>query len=134
MHVTGRAFANASGGNGLLVTIQGGDWSILVRKEDFQPDHALAKHAGNEIYACDVAAFLPNWRTLKWKIIPPNLLAKTEIFAIDETYMVNVKAEYQSDKSHRHLIAAFSGFMVRAKLQSGRYPITAIGNDEPESI
>src|SRR5271167_3120818 len=92
----GKAFATAFSGGGLHVAMQEDDWNILLRRLDFLHDDAFARHFGNEIYGRDVAVFLPSWRTLKWKITPPNLLVKTEVYANDVDYMVDVIAEYRS--------------------------------------
>lgn len=107
----GKAFATASGSGGLHAEIQGDDWNFLLRRVDFMFDRAFARHYGNEIFACDIAVFLPNWRSLSWKSVPPDFQLLVEVCAVDNEYRVNVVAWAGSKKSHQDLISAFLRFM-----------------------
>jgi len=108
--VTGSGLLMANGG-GLAVRIPAVDWMIELRRADFRPDPLFARFHGASVGGREVALFLPNWRALRWERIPHHDLARSECCALDGKFLVNLKADLDSRKTHDDVIAAFVRFM-----------------------
>jgi hypothetical protein len=108
-----RGWGTAAGGDGgIVVTVSGEDWSILLRRADLKPDARFAPYYGNPVGASDVALFLPHWRALQWKNVPDSLLGRAEVCAVDGEFEVTVSAAGAGAKRHQDLVRAFLRFMA----------------------
>ena len=104
-----------AGDLGLEVSIPRQDWDFLLRRADLMPDARFARYHGTDVGSRDVAAFLPNWGSLRWLRVPDNLLSRSESCGIDELYQVNVKSLLLAvGRPHDELVAAFLRFMAHS--------------------
>ena len=111
--MTGFAIA-LTGFAGLEVRLPGADWIFLVRRVDFAADPVFENLHGKEILAQDLARLLPNWPSLRWTHVPPNILSHAESCGRDLQYQVSVRAGPGSGKDHAEVVAAFLRFMAQA--------------------
>jgi hypothetical protein len=104
---------------GIEVTLPGEDWSFLIRRLDFSADHLFSSWHGREIHAREFARILPNWASMGWAQVPPNLLSRSESYGRDKVYQVNVKTRHGSAKQHADVVAAFLRFMANSTAAHG---------------
>jgi len=99
----------------LAIAVPQEGWSLLLRRNDFQPEPGFAAYHGRDIHGHEVALFLPNWAALQWSHVPHNLLSRFESFAKDAVYQVNVQAARASGvQHHAELVERFLRFMRRS--------------------
>ena len=95
----------------LELSPSGEDWHLTLRRTDFAADSNFADCHGRTMGPLDVARFLPNWASLEWRAAPHSLLSRSESWAHDEPYRVNIRADVKSSRRHHDVIAAFNRFM-----------------------
>ncbi|MBI3371168.1 MAG: hypothetical protein HY017_05330 [Betaproteobacteria bacterium] len=108
--LTGRGNVINSG-HAVEVHFANSDCSLLIRRTDMTSHPAFFDLHGTTIRPGDVAAYLPNWRDLTWTPVPHHALARSESYAKDGPFEINVQAAVTSGKDHAQVIGAFRQFM-----------------------
>ncbi len=97
--------------NRLLCCIEQADWHFFLRRLDKENHVPFSPFHKKEIKPVDLAKFLPNWRSLRWKPIKNNMAGKSESFAKDSEFEINVYSTSHGNKKHQEIIEAFLAFM-----------------------
>jgi len=105
-----KGFATVFAGS-LYVSIADADWHFCIRRVDGKTHGPFFDYHGKEVSPSDIAKFLPNWCNLQWTEIKDNLLAKSESFARDIEFKVNVQSTRDGAKTHKEIVDAFLVFM-----------------------
>ena len=98
-------------GIGLRIEIGNGEASVLLRRRDLREDASLREFHGTAVDPAVLSKFLQNWRHLRWRKIPPNLLSSGEVAAEDGDYYVTVVAHGTENVGYEQAIEAFDRFM-----------------------
>ncbi len=98
-------------GNVLLYSVAGEDWHFFIRSLDAQTHASFSDFHKKGMSPANVAKFLPNWKTLKWTRIKNSILGRSESYAKDVEFEVNVYATEKSEKKHQEVIDLFLAFM-----------------------
>jgi hypothetical protein len=106
-------FATVMAGS-LACNMPGADWHFSIRRVDGSGHSRFFDFHKKEVLATDIAAYLPNWETLQWTEIKDNLLGKSESYARDIEFKVNVQSTEIGTKSHKEVVEAFRAFMRTA--------------------
>ena len=106
-------FATVMAGS-LACSVADADWHFSIRRVDGKTHGPFFNSHGKEISASDISEYLPNWRTIKWIEIKDSLLSKSESYAEDEEFKVNVQSVQDGSKSPQEVIDAFLDFMNNA--------------------
>lgn len=95
----------------LVCNIPGADWHFSIRRVDERSHGPFCNFHQKEVSSVDIATFLPNWETLQWTTIKDNMLSKSESYAKDVEFRINIQAAEASSKTHADVIKAFIDFM-----------------------
>ena len=98
-------------GNKLLCTVEEADWHFFIRRldgENYVPFSAFHK---KDITPADVATFIPNWHSLRWVKIKNSMAGKSESYAKDADFQVNVYSAENGSKKHELIVESFLAFM-----------------------
>jgi len=106
-------FATVMAGS-LALSIADADWHFSIRRSDGKTHGPFFDFHGKKVSVQDIAKFLPNWENLQWTEIQDGLLSKSESYAKDVEFKVNVQATQDSKKSHKEVVDAFVEFMGNA--------------------
>ena len=106
-------FTTVMGGS-LACSIKGEDWNFSIRRVDGTNHGPFYEFHNKEVSANDVAVFLPNWASLDWIEIKDSMLGKSESYAKDVEFKVNVQSSERSTKNHKEVVEAFMAFMQTA--------------------
>ena len=101
-----------AGFSGLEVRIEGQAWTILLRRADFSADESFKTRHGATLGARELAHYLPNWKRLNWAEIPDNYVTRSQSWARDMPYQVNVQGAFGGSLTHAQVRAAFLAFMA----------------------
>lgn len=108
--MTGKSVATIVG-KSLLNSVIGEDWHFFIRRLDGELHVPFSAFHKKEMPPASVAQYLPNWKTLRWTKIKNNILGKSESYAKDVEFEVNVYAGEKSTKTHQEIVDAFMAFM-----------------------
>jgi len=87
------------------------DWHFLVRRVDGKSHGEFFNFHEKVVSEIDVAKYIPNWKSLHWINIKDSELSKSESYAKDVEFMVNVSSSVNGKKTHAEVIDAFLSFM-----------------------
>ena len=109
-----KGFATVMAGS-LACSIADADWHFSIRRVDGKTHGAFFDFQGKDVSAADVAKFIPNFKTLQWTEIKDSfILSKSESYAKDVEFMVNVQSTENGSKNHKDVVEAFLAFMLDA--------------------
>lgn len=97
--------------NRLLCSLNDADWHFFIRRLDEEVHVPFSNFHKKEIKPSDLAKFIPNWRTLPWKKIKNSMAGKSESYAKDVEFELNVYSMEHGTKKHQDVIEAFLAFM-----------------------
>ncbi|WP_018295415.1 hypothetical protein [Mariprofundus ferrooxydans] len=106
-------FATVMAGS-LACSVEDADWHFSIRRTDGKTHDPFFEFHGKPVSASDVKVFLPNWDNLEWTEIKDSLLGKSESYAKDSEFKVNVQSTQDGNISHKDVIDAFLDFMRNA--------------------
>ncbi len=98
-------------GGSLACSVDGADWHFSVRRVDGHSHGPFCEFHQKDVSASDIAAFLPHLDSLEWHEIADSALGKSESFAKDNEFRVNVQSSEQGTKNHKEVVEAFLAFM-----------------------
>lgn len=98
-------------GDSLLCGFDGEDWHFFLRRLDGGLHVPFSAFHKKSISPAEVAKYLPNWRKLSWTKIKNSMLGKSESYAKDVEFEVNVYVTEHSTKKHQDAVNAFLAFM-----------------------
>jgi hypothetical protein len=98
-------------GNKLLCTVESADWHFFIRRLDGENYVPFSEFHKKEMTSADVAKFIPNWHTLRWIKIKNSMAGKSESYAKDAEFQVNVYSAEDSLKKHEEIVESFLTFM-----------------------
>ncbi len=87
------------------------DWHFFLRRLDGEPYVPFSAFHKQNVTPADIAQYLPNWHKLQWVKIKNSMLGKSESYAKDIEFEVNVHVTQQSTKKHQDAVNAFLTFM-----------------------
>jgi len=105
-----KGFATDMAGS-LALSIDDEDWHFPIRRVDGNTHSAFMSFHNKEVGPADAIGFIPNWNTIEWKRIADSPLSKSESYAEDIEFRVNVQAISSSKKSHQEVVGAFKKYM-----------------------
>lgn len=97
--------------NRLSCCVENADWHFFLRRLDKTVHVPFSDFHKKEITPTDLANFLPNWRALNWKKIKNSMAGKSESYAKDKEFEINVYSKPNGEKKHQAVIEAFLAFM-----------------------
>lgn len=107
-----RGFTTVMGGS-LSCEVVGEDWHFSIRRVDDKTDNTFYNFHGKAVTSSDIAAFLPNLPTLEWTELKDQpIFCKSESYAKDVEYKVNVQSSDAGKKTHAEVVQAFMTFMA----------------------
>ena len=95
----------------LQCSIADADWHFSIHRIDGKTHGPFFDFHRKEVSAADVAKFIPNYESLPWTEIKDSGLGKSESYAKDYEFKVNVQATEGSSKNHEEVVEAFLTFM-----------------------
>lgn len=95
----------------LACSVPGADWHFSIRRIDGSAHSPFFNFHKKEVLPTDIAAYLPNWETLQWTEIKDSVFGKSESYAKDIEFKVNVQSAEGSAKNHKEVTEAFLAFM-----------------------
>jgi hypothetical protein len=98
-------------GDSLLCSFSGEDWHFFLRRLDRERHVPFSAFHKKPISPADVAKYFPNWHKLRWTKIKNSMLGKSESYAKDDEFEVNVYVAESSKKKHQDAVDAFLAFM-----------------------
>lgn len=102
----------------LVGQVNEADWFFSIRRID-GASHPLFQHLDNqELNANELKQFLPNWNQLNWIPIKDGLFGKSESYAKDEKFKINLESLDSGNKSHKEIIQDFNLFMKKSTSSS----------------
>lgn len=105
-----RGFNTLMGGS-LSCEVVGEDWHFSIRRVDDKTDNKFYNFHEKAVTSSDIAAFLPNLATLEWTELRDDPFSKSESYAKDAEYKVNVRSSEAGKKTHKEVVQAFMTFM-----------------------
>lgn len=108
-----KGFATVMAGS-LACSVADADWHFSIRRVDGKTHGPFFDFHGKEVSPDDVAKFLPNWEKLKWTEINDSILGKSESYAKDLEFKINVQSTENGTKTHKEVVEAFLAFMRNA--------------------
>ena len=99
----------------LACSMPGADWYFSIHRVDGSGYSRFADFHEKEVLATDIAAYLPNWEKLQWTEIKGSLPGKSESYAKDDEFKINVQSTENGTKSHKEVVEAFRDFMRTAQ-------------------
>jgi len=97
--------------NRLLCCVENADWHFFLRRLDKEVHVPFSEFHKKAIKPADIAKFLPNWRALDWRKIKDSMAGKSESYAKDKEFEINVYSTPNGTKKHQAVIEAFLAFM-----------------------
>ena len=108
-----KGFATVMAGS-LACSIENADWHFSIRRADGKTHGSFFDFHAKPVTAKDVASFIPNWENINWTEIKDSLLSKSESYATDNEFKINVQSTPDGSKSHQEVVTAFLDFMKNA--------------------
>ena len=97
--------------NRLVCRIENADWFFFIRRSDRQVYVPFSEFHKKQNKPADLKQYLPTWRTLHWRTIKNSMAGKSESYAKDVEFSVNIYSAEGSTKSHQEVLEAFLMFM-----------------------
>lgn len=107
-------FATVMAGS-LACSVADADWHFSIRRVDDKTHGPFFDFHEKEVSPSDVATFIPNFESLQWTEIKDSILGKSESYAKDQEFKVNVQSTEGGSKSHKVVVEAFLAFMRDAE-------------------
>jgi hypothetical protein len=97
--------------NRLLCSLIDADWHFFIRRLDAENSVPFSEFHKKEITSAGVSKFIPNWRTFHWNKIKNSMAGKSESYAKDVEFEINIYSLEHSTKKHQDVVDAFIAFM-----------------------
>jgi len=90
------------------------DWHFSIRRVDGKTQGDFYELHDKEVLPSYFAKYVPNWQQLEWTEIKDSMMSKSESYAKDTEFKVNVMSRENGTKSHGEVVEAFLTFMSGA--------------------
>ena len=93
---------------------ESGKWQATIRRINDRIENSFPDYHNKEITPSIVKQYIPNWQNFAWNEIKDSiLLGKSESFANDKNFKINISGSEKTNFSHEDIKNMFFEFMLK---------------------